>query len=174
MTCVIFCQLCQLNLQHTGRSEYFFDFNKPFTIHDDVEVLKQMGLTWGLEQGMITDAQHEEARRMIPSELVSVLDDMVAYYRAHPAPMPGGHLSTPIMQPQPPLPADVSQGAPVPTPVTAPAGPGLLPPAMIPTQYPPEASPFPTASMLPPAASHLPSSVTPATSMPASNATPQG
>eukprot|EP00045_Choanoeca_perplexa_P002431 m.24475 g.24475 ORF g.24475 m.24475 type:complete len:365 (+) comp11515_c0_seq1:163-1257(+) len=160
---MIDCQMAE------DRSEYFFDFNKPFTIHDDVEVLKQMGLTWGLEQGMITDEQHAEARHMIPSELIPVLDEMVAHYRANPAPMPGGHLATPILQP---VAADAGHGVPVPTPMSAPGGAGLVPPALDPAQYPPQAAPFsmaaPFATAGVPPPSHMPSS-TLSTSMPASS-----
>jgi hypothetical protein len=42
-----------IGLTH-DRSEYVFDFNKPFSIHDDVEVLKRLGLTLGLDDGSAT------------------------------------------------------------------------------------------------------------------------
>eukprot|EP00730_Choanoeca_flexa_P008932 TRINITY_DN12558_c8_g1_i2.p1 TRINITY_DN12558_c8_g1~~TRINITY_DN12558_c8_g1_i2.p1 ORF type:complete len:430 (+),score=91.50 TRINITY_DN12558_c8_g1_i2:285-1574(+) len=84
---MIDCQMAE------DRSEYFFDFNKPFTIHDDVQVLKQMGLTWGIEQGTITDEEHAKARQMLPKDLIPVLDEMVEHYRAHPAPLLQGHMS---------------------------------------------------------------------------------
>ena len=36
------------------RSEYFFNFDSPFEIHDDIEILKRMGLTFGLGTGGCT------------------------------------------------------------------------------------------------------------------------
>jgi hypothetical protein len=33
------------------RTEYLFEFSMPFEIHDDIEVLKRMGLAYGLEKG---------------------------------------------------------------------------------------------------------------------------
>ena len=37
-----------------GRSEYFFNFDQPFEIHDDIEILRRMGLTFGLGTGACT------------------------------------------------------------------------------------------------------------------------
>ena len=34
-----------------ARSEYFFNFDAPFEIHDDIEILRRMGLTFGLGTG---------------------------------------------------------------------------------------------------------------------------
>ncbi len=42
---VIDCQMAE------DKSEYFFDFSSPFEIHDDIEILKRMGLAYGLEAG---------------------------------------------------------------------------------------------------------------------------
>ena len=41
-----------INCQMAGdKQEYYFDFNQPFEIHDDMEVLKRMGLGPDLENG---------------------------------------------------------------------------------------------------------------------------
>ncbi|XP_025074414.1 LOW QUALITY PROTEIN: transcription factor Dp-1 [Pogonomyrmex barbatus] len=37
------------------KTEYLFNFNDKFEIHDDIEVLKQMGLAFGLEKGECTE-----------------------------------------------------------------------------------------------------------------------
>ena len=39
------CQMAE------DKSEYFFDFDKPFEIHDDIEVLKRMGLAYNIDKG---------------------------------------------------------------------------------------------------------------------------
>eukprot|EP00053_Salpingoeca_punica_P009351 m.83737 g.83737 ORF g.83737 m.83737 type:complete len:332 (-) comp14989_c0_seq1:592-1587(-) len=67
---VIDCQMAE------NKSEYFFDFNMPFEIHDDIEVLKRMGMAFDLENGCCTDEQLEEARSMIPQALSQYLSEM--------------------------------------------------------------------------------------------------
>eukprot|EP00042_Codosiga_hollandica_P046518 m.490288 g.490288 ORF g.490288 m.490288 type:complete len:513 (+) comp57249_c1_seq1:316-1854(+) len=69
---IIECQMTE------DKSEYFFDFSAPFEIHDDIEILKRMGLTYGLESGKATLDQLAEAKKLIPSALHGHLDDM--YY----------------------------------------------------------------------------------------------
>ena len=38
------------------RTEFCFDFNAPFHIHDDIDILKRMGLALGLDTGKATPA----------------------------------------------------------------------------------------------------------------------
>ena len=64
------------------RTEYLFKFSTPFEIHDDVDILKRMGLAYGIEEGTCTDAEVAEAKKMIPDSLAPFLDDMVANARA--------------------------------------------------------------------------------------------
>eukprot|EP00040_Diaphanoeca_grandis_P014147 m.71591 g.71591 ORF g.71591 m.71591 type:complete len:350 (-) comp24367_c0_seq1:29-1078(-) len=59
------------------KTEYFFDFDKPFEIHDDIEVLKRMGLAFNIDTGKCTAAELEEARKLIPSALYPYLEAMV-------------------------------------------------------------------------------------------------
>ncbi|EGD79259.1 hypothetical protein PTSG_09983 [Salpingoeca rosetta] len=59
------------------RTEYLFKFNTPFEIHDDVDILKRMGLAFGIEEGTCTDEEVEEAKKMIPTALAPFLEDMV-------------------------------------------------------------------------------------------------
>ena len=63
------------------RSEYIFDFDRPFEVHDDVEILKHMGLTLGIEDGSCTPEQLAEAKKLVPSALESYLDEIVAEAR---------------------------------------------------------------------------------------------
>ena len=58
------------------RTEYYFDFTQPFQIHDDIEILKRMGMTMGLHNGTCTAEQLEEAKNMIPAALEAHLIDL--------------------------------------------------------------------------------------------------
>ncbi|XP_071798590.1 transcription factor Dp-1-like isoform X1 [Asterias amurensis] len=49
--------------------EYLFNFDNTFEIHDDIEVLKRMGMAFGLEKGQCTHGDLERARTMVPKAL---------------------------------------------------------------------------------------------------------
>ncbi|XP_075748048.1 transcription factor Dp isoform X2 [Rhipicephalus microplus] len=51
------------------KSEYLFHFDDTFEIHDDIEVLKRMGLAMGLDKGTCSPEDLERARRMVPRSL---------------------------------------------------------------------------------------------------------
>lgn len=51
------------------RCEYLFNFNNTFEIHDDIEVLKRMGLAYGLEKGHCSPADLAKAIKMVPKNL---------------------------------------------------------------------------------------------------------
>lgn len=53
----------------TFRSEYLFNFDEAFEIHDDIEVLKRMGLSLGLEKGECSESDLTTARKMVPKVL---------------------------------------------------------------------------------------------------------
>jgi len=65
------CQMAE------DKSEYFFDFDKPFEIHDDIEVLKRMGLAYNIDKGECPRTDLEEARNLIPAALYPYLKAMV-------------------------------------------------------------------------------------------------
>lgn len=68
-----------INCQMAGdKAEYYFDFSQPFEIHDDMEVLKRMGLAYHLESGKCDPADLEDAKALIPAALEPYLNDMVA------------------------------------------------------------------------------------------------
>lgn len=48
------------------KSEYIFKFNDKFEMHDDAEVLKQMGLLLGLDKGNCTYEDIEKAKTLVP------------------------------------------------------------------------------------------------------------
>ena len=51
------------------RFEYLFNFDNTFEIHDDIEVLKRMGMAYGLEKGQCSSQDLEKARTMVPKAL---------------------------------------------------------------------------------------------------------
>ena len=62
------------------KSEYLFNFDNTFEIHDDIEVLKKMGLAANLDKAQLVPVDREDldkARRLLPEALRSELDDMI-------------------------------------------------------------------------------------------------
>lgn len=51
------------------RFEYLFNFDNTFEIHDDIEVLKRMGMSFGLEKGQCEEANLRTSRTMVPKAL---------------------------------------------------------------------------------------------------------
>jgi len=51
------------------KREYLFNFDDTFEIHDDMEVLKRMGLGFGLERGQVKPEDLEKAKKMVPRAL---------------------------------------------------------------------------------------------------------
>ncbi|KAH9490289.1 Transcription factor Dp-2 [Bulinus truncatus] len=49
--------------------EYLFKFDNTFEIHDDIEVLKRMGMAFGLERGQCTTQDLARASKMVPKSL---------------------------------------------------------------------------------------------------------
>ncbi|KAK2817886.1 hypothetical protein Q7C36_021819 [Tachysurus vachellii] len=56
--------------------EYLFNFDNMFEIHDDIEVLKRMGMALGLDSGKCTAENLKIARTLIPKALEPFLSDM--------------------------------------------------------------------------------------------------
>lgn len=48
------------------KSEYFFKFDDKFEIHDDIEILKRMGLLLGLDKGECAQEDIDRAKTMVP------------------------------------------------------------------------------------------------------------
>lgn len=53
----------------SDKMEYLFNFNNTFEIHDDIEVLKRMGMTLNLEKGSCTEEQLLKIKQMVPKSL---------------------------------------------------------------------------------------------------------
>ena len=56
--------------------EYLFNFDNTFEIHDDMEVLKKMKMTMGLENGTISSEDLRLAKNMVPKALQSNVEEM--------------------------------------------------------------------------------------------------
>ena len=61
------------------RSEYVFHFDQPFAIHDDVDVLKKMGMAFGLESGTCSDEDLQRAKAMLPKAFEAFLSSKWLY-----------------------------------------------------------------------------------------------
>ena len=53
------------------RSEYQFNLDRKFEIHDDIEVLRRLGLMMNLDQAQCSSNDLQKAVRMVPSALES-------------------------------------------------------------------------------------------------------
>lgn len=51
------------------RYEYLFNFDNTFEIHDDIEVLKRMGMAYGLESGACSKENLQTALSLVPPVL---------------------------------------------------------------------------------------------------------
>lgn len=51
------------------RYEYLFNFDNTFEIHDDIEVLKRMGMAFDLEKGRCGMDDLRKAVKMVPKSL---------------------------------------------------------------------------------------------------------
>ena len=56
------------------RSEYVFNFDNTFELHNDIDVLKKMGLDCGLQSGACSAEDLEQAKSMLPKAFESTLD----------------------------------------------------------------------------------------------------
>jgi hypothetical protein len=60
----------------SDKSEYLFNFDEAFEIHDDIEVLKRMGLSYGLEKGTTSEKDMKAVTSMVPKALESCVRQM--------------------------------------------------------------------------------------------------
>lgn len=58
------------------KTEYLFNFDDTFEIHDDIEVLKRMGMALGLEKAQCGQSDLEKAKGMVPKALESYVIDL--------------------------------------------------------------------------------------------------
>ncbi|XP_075992242.1 transcription factor Dp isoform X2 [Anticarsia gemmatalis] len=58
------------------KTEYMFNFDKRFQIHDDIDILKRMGLLFGLDKGECSEEDIERAKNMVPKSLKTYVEQM--------------------------------------------------------------------------------------------------
>ncbi|XP_033885194.1 transcription factor Dp-2-like isoform X1 [Acipenser ruthenus] len=62
----------------SDKCEYLFNFDNTFEIHDDIEVLKRMGMSFGLESGKCSSENLKIAKSLVPKSLESYVTGMTA------------------------------------------------------------------------------------------------
>ncbi|NXY82874.1 TFDP2 factor, partial [Alcedo cyanopectus] len=62
----------------SDKFEYLFNFDNTFEIHDDSEVLKRMGMSFGLEAGKCSADDLRTAKALVPKALEGYITDMSA------------------------------------------------------------------------------------------------
>ncbi|KAM6441784.1 transcription factor Dp-2 isoform 11-T11 [Liasis olivaceus] len=60
----------------SDKFEYLFNFDDAFEIHDDTEVLKRMGMSFGLEAGKCSSEDLKTAKSLVPKALENYVTDM--------------------------------------------------------------------------------------------------
>ncbi|XP_058517349.1 transcription factor Dp-2 isoform X4 [Ochotona princeps] len=60
----------------SDKFEYLFNFDNAFEIHDDIEVLKRMGLSFGLESGKCSLEDLKLAKSLVPKALEGYVTDI--------------------------------------------------------------------------------------------------
>ncbi|XP_050417886.1 transcription factor Dp-1 [Patella vulgata] len=60
------------------KDEYLFTFDNTFEIHDDIEVLKRMGMAFGLEKGQCSTDDLIKVIRMVPKALEPYVTEMAS------------------------------------------------------------------------------------------------
>ena len=65
------------NIYFITRSEYWFNFDRPFEIHDDIEVLKRLGLAYGIERDEVPAEHVPHIKACLPPALRDYVDQIV-------------------------------------------------------------------------------------------------
>ncbi|XP_073915185.1 transcription factor Dp-2 isoform X5 [Castor canadensis] len=60
----------------SDKFEYLFNFDNTFEIHDDIEVLKRMGMSFGLESGKCSLEDLQLAKSLVPKALEGYITDI--------------------------------------------------------------------------------------------------
>ncbi|XP_042521652.1 transcription factor Dp-2 isoform X3 [Dipodomys spectabilis] len=93
----------------SDKFEYLFNFDNAFEIHDDMEVLKRMGMSFGLESGRCSLEDLKVAKSLVPKALEAYVTDISKeaswlqgplLHSAQPVPSLGPASSGPAPQPR--------------------------------------------------------------------------
>uniref|UniRef100_A0A7E4ZQ47 Transcription factor Dp-1 n=1 Tax=Panagrellus redivivus TaxID=6233 RepID=A0A7E4ZQ47_PANRE len=75
----------------SDKTEFLFHFDQPFEIHDDIEILKRLGLSYGLDKGDVPPPFREHIKNCLPPALRDYADQII-----------DGNLTLPMPPVQPP------------------------------------------------------------------------
>ncbi|KAK2090441.1 Transcription factor Dp-2 [Saguinus oedipus] len=67
---------CSISSDKLLQFEYLFNFDNTFEIHDDIEVLKRMGMSFGLESGKCSLEDLKLAKSLVPKALEGYITDI--------------------------------------------------------------------------------------------------
>lgn len=59
------------------KTEYWFNFDSPFEIHDDIEVLKRLGLAYGIDRGEVEQQHVPHIKACLPPALRDYVDQIL-------------------------------------------------------------------------------------------------
>lgn len=74
---LIYAHVWFCNFNYFFRSEYWFNFDHHFEIHDDIEVLKRMGLAYGLDCGEVPNEHISHIKACLPAALRDYVDQII-------------------------------------------------------------------------------------------------
>ena len=88
----------------SDKTEFLFHFDQPFEIHDDIEILKRLGLAYGLEKDDVQPESREHIRNCLPPALRDYADQIIdgtltANVISHPPPQKSMAISTQMQIP---------------------------------------------------------------------------
>ena len=64
---------------HAFRTEYSFDFDRPYEILSDADVMNMMRMSMGLADGTCTEDELARARQLVPKRFVHYIDGKIEY-----------------------------------------------------------------------------------------------
>jgi predicted transcriptional regulator len=93
----------------SDKTEFLFHFDQPFEIHDDIEILKRLGLSYGLDKSDVAPEFRQHIKGCLPPALQNYADEIM-----------DGNLKANLPQPQPSPQLPQQQKTAVPAAVTSP------------------------------------------------------
>uniref|UniRef100_A0AC34GVT7 Transcription factor Dp-1 n=1 Tax=Panagrolaimus sp. ES5 TaxID=591445 RepID=A0AC34GVT7_9BILA len=61
----------------SDKTEFLFHFDQPFEIHDDIEILKRLGLSYGLDKSDVAPEYRQHIKECLPNALKNYADDII-------------------------------------------------------------------------------------------------
>uniref|UniRef100_A0A914XZ09 Transcription factor Dp-1 n=1 Tax=Panagrolaimus superbus TaxID=310955 RepID=A0A914XZ09_9BILA len=61
----------------SDKTEFLFHFDQPFEIHDDIEILKRLGLSYGLDKSDVPPEYRQHIKECLPNALKNYADEII-------------------------------------------------------------------------------------------------